>query len=45
MGFQLSYLHLTITHSKGHGQSHLAWKYLTNGDRTNVTFASKYKLL
>ena len=35
MDFQLAYLHLTLTHSKGQGQdhAHLDSGYLGNGDK------------
>ena len=33
MLFWLSYLHLTLAHSKGQGQANCHWIYLVNGDR------------
>ena len=33
MAFPLTYLHLTLDHSKGQGQAHLQPQYLTKGDK------------
>ena len=47
MGFQLAYLHLTLTKSKGYGQGHAHFdsEYLENGDRKNITTAMKQKVM